>query len=60
MPIASVLLYESAGPEGHLGGSLYAADLKGVYRIYRFGHPILMASAKDSLPAYTAQRSCRN
>jgi glucose/arabinose dehydrogenase len=29
------------------GGFLYVADVKGVYRIDRFGHPILMASIKD-------------
>jgi glucose/arabinose dehydrogenase len=28
-------------------GSLYVADVKGVYRIDRFGHPILMAGVKD-------------
>jgi glucose/arabinose dehydrogenase len=29
------------------GGFLYVADVKGVYRIDRFGHPILMASIED-------------
>jgi sugar lactone lactonase YvrE len=36
-------------PKGlaYWGGLLYVADLKGVYRIDRFGHPILVARTRD-------------